>query len=270
AAIGSIVGSLAAKLLSGIGPVPLLMIAAAVFLPVLPLFFFMERRASGRTIVAEAPKTDAAPAPTKGIIRTIFSSPFLIFLTALVALERFVPDVTNLLYKRTMASAFGANQNALTEMYANVNLVSGIVTFAVGCLGAPILRKIGVGGSLMLAAVLNLALFVLYPFFPSVWLIAVFYGLEGVARYSLFRSAKEAAYSSTDHDTIYRVKGWIEMVVYRGARGVAGALLLVVGLKGAPYLGIAAALAWIYVCWRFGREHEKLETSRKPAPDKKD
>ena len=272
APLGSIAGAFLMKMLVGaMGPVPMLMVAAGIFAAVLPIFFFMERRARERGAAPAAAPKAAAPAPDKGILKTILASPFLIFLTVVVALERLVPDITNYLYSFAASAAYAGDPKGMAQMFANVNFYTSIASFTASSLLVGLtLRKIGTGGSLMTAGLVNLALFALFPFMPTLGIAALFFGLDGVTRYTWFKTAKESTYAATDHDTIYRVKAFVEMFVYRFARGLAGLLLLGVawlqgGPTGAALLGIPLALLWLYASWRMGREHKKLEAANKNA-----
>ncbi|MBI2788519.1 MAG: MFS transporter [Elusimicrobia bacterium] len=266
APLGSIAGAFLMKMLVGsMGPIPMLMVAAGIFAAVLPIFFFMESRSKGRG-ASPAPQ-EAAPAPAKGILKTILGSPFLIFLTVVVALERLVPDITNYLYSFAASAAYKGDPAGMAQMFANVNFYTSLASFTASSLLVGLtLRKIGTGGSLMTAGLVNLALFAVFPFMPTLGVAAVFFGLDGVTRYTWFKTAKESTYAATDRDTIYRVKAFIEMFVYRFARGLAGLLLLGVawlqgGPTGAALLGIPLALLWLYASWRMGREHKKLEAA---------
>lgn len=273
APLGSIAGALLMKTMVGsMGPVPMLMVAAGIFAAVLPIFFFMERRARDRAAKdTNATEDAAAPKPEQGILKTILKSPFLLFLTAVVALERLVPDITNYLYSVAAKAAYGADATGMAQMFADVNFWTSVASFGVSSLLVGLtLRKIGIGGSLMTTALVNLALFLMFPFMPALALVATFWGLDGVTRYTWFKTAKESTYAATDRDTIYRVKAFIEMFVYRFARGLAGLLLLVLikvgfGAAAAAMVGIPLALVWLYAAWRVGREHRKLEAANEAA-----
>jgi ATP/ADP translocase len=226
----------------------------------------MESRSKCRG-ASSAPQ-EAAPASAKGILKTIMGSPFLIFLTVVVALERLVPDITNYLYSFAASAAYAGDPKGMAQMFANVNFYTSLASFTASSLLVGLtLRKIGTGGSLMTAGLVNLALFAVFPFMPTLGVAAVFFGLDGVTRYTWFKTAKESTYAATDRDTIYRVKAFIEMFVYRFARGLAGLLLLGVawlqgGPTGAALLGIPLALLWLYASWRLGREHRELEDKK--------
>lgn len=266
APLGSIAGAFLMKMVVGsMGPIPMLMVAAGIFAAVLPIFLFMESRSKTRGAAPAPEERGGSAAPAKGILKTILGSPFLIFLTVIVALERLVPDITNYLYSVAAAAAYQGDPSGMAQMFANVNFYTSLASFTASSLLVGLtLRKIGTGGSLMTAGLVNLALFALFPFVPTLGVAALFFGLDGVTRYTWFKTAKESTYSATDRDVIYRVKAFVEMFVYRFARGLAGLLLLGVawlqgGPTGAALLGIPLGLLWLYASWRLGREHKKLE-----------
>ncbi len=92
-----------------------------------------------------------------------------------------------------------------------------------------------------------------------------------MARFTWFKTAKETTYSSTDKEVVYRVKAFVEMFVYRCARGAAGFLLLAAGLlggaeAGALRSGIPLALLWLYASRRVRREHARLKACPPPVP----
>ena len=266
--IGSLAGAWTVKALVGsLGPFAMLIGAAGTFVLVLPVFLFMERCAAGRGKSAGQPQSSAAP-PEKGILHTIASSPYLIFLTVIVGLERLVPDINNYLFGVEAARVFGGDSRGMVALYAEVNWWAAIASFLVSLfLVGPTIRRLGTGAGLMLIGVINLILFASYPLAPSLSLVAAFSGLDAVARYTWFKTAKETTYSATNRDVIYRVKAFVEMFVYRFARGLGGFLLLLIGqlqwgAVGAALLGLPLATLWIYASWRVGREHARSESTR--------
>jgi ATP:ADP antiporter, AAA family len=272
APLGSIAGAFLVKALVGsLGPVPMLLIAAGVFAAVLPIFFWMQRLAQGRSADAPQAAPGAAAPASEGVLKTILKSKFLLFLTALVALERLVPDITNYLYSVVAAQSFAGDPKGLAAFFADVNFWTAVASFAVSSILVGLtIKRLGTAGALMTAAVANLLLFALFPFAPSLALVGVFFGLDGVSRYTWFKTAKETTYSATDKDVIYRVKAFVEMFVYRFARGLAGFLLLAAAALGwgpaaVAWVGVPLALAWLYSAWRVGREHAGLDAAKKAA-----
>lgn len=272
APLGSIAGAFLVKALVGsLGPVPMLLAAAGAFAAVLPIFLWMERHARGRSADAPEPAPGAGEPARAGVLKTILKSPFLVFLTALVALERLVPDITNYLYSVVASRSFAGDPRGLAAFFADVNFWTAVASFTVSSILVGLtIRKLGTAGALMTAGVANLLLFALFPFAPTLALVGVFFGLDGVSRYTWFKTAKETSYSATDKDVIYRVKAFVEMFVYRFARGLAGFLLLAAAALGwgpaaVAWVGVPLAAAWLYSAWRVGREHAKLDAAKRAA-----
>ncbi|MBI2362898.1 MAG: hypothetical protein HYV15_05895, partial [Elusimicrobia bacterium] len=90
-------------------------------------------------------------------------------------------------------------------------------------------------------------------------------GVEGWQRYGWFKAAKETTYSAADKSLLYTVKAYIEMFVYRFARGAAGLILLVLtsgsflgwGPSAVAWAAVPLGAAWVYAAWRLGVEFRK-------------
>ncbi|MBI5247465.1 MAG: hypothetical protein HY923_09805 [Elusimicrobia bacterium] len=267
--VGSIAGAYVVKtFVAEHGPAVMLVAAGAAFALVLPVFLLMERlaAAAGRGRVVDAP-CDVAPPPPP-MARTIAASPYLLFLTLIVGLERLVPDINNYLFGVQAAWAYAGDSRGMAVLYANVNWWSSLLSFAASLLlVGPTIRRLGVGAGLMIVGVVNLSLFAAYPLAPSLGLVSLFSGLDAVARYTWFKTSKETTYSLMQRDVIYRVKAFVEMFVYRLARGIGGFMLLFAawwkgGGTGAALMGLPLAALWVYASWRVGREHARAEAVR--------
>ncbi len=264
APVGTILGTWGVKhFVVLLGPAVMLGAAAGVFTLTVPIFLFMESRARGRG-KSGGPPESGAPEPVAGVIHTILSSKFLVWIAVLVALERLVPDLTKFVYDSEASRAFAGDARGMAAFFAGVDLWTGIGSFVAGALLAgPALRFFGIGGCLATAALANLGLFLFFPTHPSLRLAASIMALEGTARYTWFKTAKETTYTATDKDTLYRVKAFIEMFVYRFARGGAGFILLGarfagLGEKGVALIGLPFALFWLWSAHRVSREHAAL------------
>ncbi|MBI3552745.1 MAG: hypothetical protein HY077_09505 [Elusimicrobia bacterium] len=259
--LGSILGSLLTLLGAvKIGLTPLL--AAATLLFAATGFFFaaMDR-------LPHPKSTEPSPAPQpnrpqKGILRVIASSPYLVFLSLLVAMERMVPDFSNYLFSAATHAAYPSVE-ALTRFSGLFGLWQGVFSLAASLfLTKFFLKKLGVGPALMSSPLANLVGFLVYPFAPALPWTVGYNDVEGLFRYTTFKAAKEATYTAQDHNVIYRVKAFVEMFLYRLARGAAGIILLLLtgkmflglGVVSVAWTGAALALLWIYAAWRVGRE----------------
>lgn len=263
--LGAIVGSALTKVLVGVtGVLPLLGASAIIYAGTIGLFLLAERVKYAKP----APTTQTPP--EGGILKTIMGTPLLAALALLVLLERLVPDFGNYLYNAAVYAAY-PNKEDLVSFGAMYGLVQNVFSLAASLfLTSFILKKLGIGKALMgvpVTIALGLVAFIVSP----VLTVAVaFNGLEGLQRYTFFKSAKESTYTVGSKDVVYRFKAFIEMFVYRFARGLAGFILLLLtsatflgwGAQAVALAGIPFALLWIYAAWRVGREFKKAEAKK--------
>jgi AAA family ATP:ADP antiporter len=268
-ALGGMAGSAAARLLVGrIGAVHLLLVGAAAIAAVLWVFHRMERLPDPASS-ASGPAPEAASGPAEAA-RAVWKSPLLLAMAGLVFFERFVPDLSNFVFS-FMAQAALPGTQALVGFMAAFGFWQNLLSLACGAvLTKWILDKAGVGGALLGAPLANLVGSIAFALFPSLAAATAYNGIEGWQRYSWFKAAKETAYSSAGKGVIYQVKPYIEMFVYRFARGLAGLALLL--LTGKDFLGLGPAevawaavpfaLAWALCAWKLGREYRREERDR--------
>lgn len=278
--LGAILGSLLVnRLVVALGPLPMLLMAAATYSMALPLLWALERWARSRPEAREAP---AEPPPSSPVerarrigedLRRIASSRLLTLLALLVVLERLVPDFGNYIFLAAAREAFPGRDH-LAATLAGYIFWQNMASFAVGLLVASwALRKAGLGWSLASSAAANLAGFALFAFVPTAGVALGFNGVEGVFRYTVFKSAKEATYTYAPQAALYRAKAFIEMFLYRFARGAAGFLLLLLTGAGGMALGsvgvaIAAlplAALWLWTGRSLGAEFKAREDGQRKA-----
>lgn len=271
------VGGALGPLLAGLGtPAGLLFLAAAVFALALPLYYLMERRDSGGGDAHAAPRAKSL----REVLGMILDSRLLSALAWLVALERLVPDLGRFLTASVVKGALGGDGAAAARFFADVAVYSSVGSVLASVLLVPLLmRRFGTAGALIVTGVVNLALMGLIPIYPLLGLTAIvsalnfagaFSALDGISRYTFFRTGKETVYSAQSKDVIFNVKALVEMVVYRSARALAGFIILAAefapawlafgGLSPAAIAvaatGALLALAWIYYARRTAAEHE--------------
>jgi len=271
-ALGGMAGSAATKYLVGIvGAAPMLLAAAAIFAGILAVFTLMERIGS-----ADGPSASDAPTAAGGrlsnpwaVAKAVAASPFLLALTGLVFFERFVPDLSYYIFN-VMAQGAYAGKEALAAFMAGFGFWQNVASLLSGLfLTKWLLGKLGVGRTLLGAPLANLAGFIAFALFPTFGVAVTYNGVEGWQRYSSFKAAKETVYTTADKGVIYGVKAYVEMFVYRFARGAAGLILLL--LTGKAFLGLSPwalawlsvpfALAWTVLAWRLGKEHARNQGS---------
>lgn len=268
--LGGVAGSLLTRrLVPVIGLPNLLLVAAVLFALTLLVFALAESRARDMP-----PKP---PAATRGgvsdVLGTIRGSAFLTALALVVLLERLVPDFANYLFNSAALTVYPTRE-AFAMYQASYQLWQSAAALAVG-MGATgwLLKRVGVGPVLAGAPVTNLLGFVAFASWPLLWVAAAHNGLEGLQRYTTFKAAKESTYTVAERAVIYKVKAFIEMFLYRFARFLSGAFLLLLtsplflgaGPAWVAWAGVPLAALWIYAAWRLGSEFRKLERGTSEA-----
>ncbi|MBI4800997.1 MAG: hypothetical protein HY796_00570 [Elusimicrobia bacterium] len=269
---GGMAGSwLTEILVRGLGTVNILLAAAGVYMLVLFLFFALERRARGRCARAGAEGVSAGLRPPgldtsrlAETIRWIASSRLLLFLTLLVALERMVPDFSDFIFQSAGRAAFN-EPNAYTRFFAGFEKWCNFAALGISLfLAAPFLRLAGVRAALVSLPATLMVFGSAFIMAPGLGAAVLLKGAEASQRHSWFKAGKEVIYTTTDRDVIYRIKGYIEMFVYRFSRGLAGlAILCIIALGGGPAAVAAASLplagVWVWCAWGLGGEYRALE-----------
>lgn len=127
-----------------------------------------------------------------------------------------------------------------------------------------LLRRLGVGLALLALPVALLVASIGVLALPALLTATLAKGTDGALRYSLDQSSRELLYLPVPGAEKVRVKPLIDLVVYRGATGVGGiVLIVVVNLLSLPWevtvrvvaaLAAAGALAWILAALRIRGE----------------
>jgi ATP/ADP translocase len=177
------------------------------------------------------------------------------------------------IYITVMLAAFWSLAHATTppdqakRTYAVVG-AGGILGGAVGSALTGWLVKAIDSGYLMLvcAGVLS----AVYLGLPTVAIAALLFSSDATFHYSINQTSKETLYTPTDEAVKYQAKAFIDMFVFRVAKGVSALMILFVNLKlkpagwDAPKLGLislAFVLAWAYLARGAGRRFDALSAT---------
>ena len=264
---GAILGALTtAALAEVLGPVPLLLVAAAL-LEVANLCF-------GRVVRIFGVDSGGAPAAARGEIlsrggslgglKEILRSRYL---QAICLYLLFFTLSNTLIYfeqARVVDAAFGKDPAAKTAAFARIDLWENVVVaflqiFATG----RVIRALGIGATLCLLPAATLLGFSLYAAFPAFLMLVLFRISRRATELGLAKPAREVLYTVVDRETKYKAKSFIDTVVYRVGDALsawASAGLLAWGLGfGALFLVVLPSTAlWILASLYLGREQKAL------------
>jgi AAA family ATP:ADP antiporter len=196
------------------------------------------------------------------------------FLFALVLLMFFGVSVGTLLYNQqaTVIGAMGLSDVARTEYFATIDLAINLLALAVQLfLTRALMTRYGVGPLLIAPAVILIA------GMGSLWLAFTAVGLAVVQvitrslSFSLIKPARESLFTRVDRETRYKVKNFIDTVVYRGGDMTTSwsyqALAQGLGFSVAALAGVwtGVAVLWLLaIVWLVRLQRELPETTLAP------
>lgn len=197
-----------------------------------------------------------------GTWRLIFSDRYLKLLSGCIALTVMVSTFVDFQFNWVVSEQF-PHKDARTAFFGDFFFYLGLLSLALQLLlSSRILRKFGVGVAIL---VLPIGLFVgaaaIFAWPRLIWSAVLVKISDGSFRYSINKSGFELLYLPIPSAIKSRVKGLMDVVGDRIARGIAGALLLVVtaalgwSIGEISILSGVLILAWIYLAILLRREY---------------
>ena len=265
--LGGIVGSsIAAVGAQVIGTEHLLLLSAGLLVVCWLVVQQLWRLAPERTLVEEGtyathPRGETFLSDVRNFTKRLLQSRYLLLLVAVVALNKLVATLVYYQLNPFIEQTF-LDQDAKTTFtglfFGGMNVIAFIVQFF---FTSWILRRQGLFVALLVLPVGVLAGMTGLVCVPVFWLAAATELYDGSLNYSLQQTTKEVLYLPIDRSIRYKVKPFIDMVMFRFGKGVAaiiGIILLDV-LHGSPrvfsYLAIPLLLAWIVAAVRLRRDY---------------
>lgn len=213
-----------------------------------------------------AGRRDTFLSDSRGFIKLVTGSRYLLLLVALVGINKIVATLVYYQLNPFIEQTF-PGQDAKTTFtgmfFGSLNVVSFIVQFF---FTSWILRRWGLSVALLVLPVGVLVGATGLLFFPVFWLAASTELYDGAMNYSLQQTTKEVLYLPIDRSVRYKVKPFIDMVVFRFGKGIAaiiGIVLLDV-LRVPPrvlsYVAVPLLIGWLVVAWWL--RHDYVATIR--------
>lgn len=173
---------------------------------------------------------DAEPQPeqseTRRLLTLIGSSRHLTMLTAILGITVIVESFVDYQLKFLSNNAFGS-QDQLTSFFGTLFAYLGVASLLFQILlTGRILKRFGVGVSILFMPFSLFAGSIVLAIFPTLWAVGVLKISDGSFRYSIHRSGIELLYLPVPMSLKNQVKGFIDMFIDRFGRGLAGFLLI--------------------------------------------
>ncbi len=248
-------GAITATLARRLGPVPLLLVAAALF----EVAVACMRRLAHAYRVDEAPRAGAGEAaggipPGTGALsglRLFLDSRYLLGIAAFLLLYTVGSTFLYLAQARIVRAAF-ADAGARTAFFAKADLTVNVLTALTQLfLTGRILPAVGLGPALAFLPILTGAGFVALGASPTAGTLFVFQVARRASEFALVKPAREALFTVVSREEKYSAKSFIDTFVYRSGDALgalADRLVALFGLGpagfGLAFLPVAAVWAW--------------------------
>jgi AAA family ATP:ADP antiporter len=161
---------------------------------------------------------------------------------------------------------------ARAALFARIDLWVNVLTLTTQVLLAGrILRRLGIGWTLVTLPLLSMCGFAALGSAPILAVLVVFQVLRRASNYALIRPARETLFTTVKTEERYKAKSFIDTFVYRGGDSLGSAafdLLTRGGMGMGPIAWVAVPLSgiWAVVALYLGRKQSRIETSRVLSP----
>jgi AAA family ATP:ADP antiporter len=266
ASVGGLVGPLIPTVLAAFVSNDMLMVIAALMLiPVIPLIAFLERLKS--TELQNADTSDSVVQkqtiggnPFAGFT-LLLKSPFLIGISVFLFFYTSLGSFTYFELKNLLATYDSATR---TQIQASITLAINALTiitamFATGRIAS----RYGLSVTLALIPALMMGGFVTVGILASVWLVVGLQVVLKAGNYAITRPGREMLFTLVDREARFKTKPVIDTVVYRGGdvlNGWSFAALtegLHLGMGPVAFVGAVVAGVWALMGVVLGRAYNK-------------
>ena len=238
AILGWIVGGVATRLTADrLGTETLLLWVAGSLLLSAGLVDLVWRRAGAPQV---AP--DVSTPGLRESVRHVAASRYLRAIALVVGFSSIATTIAGWQFK-AIAKAAIPDTDALAAFFGSFNMIAGALSLAMQLLlTGRLLRVAGVGTALFVVPLALASTSVAVLVLGSLTAVAVLKASDQVLRYSIDKSTVELLYLPLSAAETFRVKSFIDTVVYRAGDALGGALVL----AGAAWMGLSAAgMAWV-------------------------
>ena len=265
ASVGGLIGPLIPTVLAAfVSNDALMILAAALLLPVIPLIAYLERQK-----VSALHNTDhsvATPSHTIGGnpfagFTLLLKSPFLIGISVFLFFYTSLGSFTYFELKNLLASYDGETR---TQIQAGITLAINALTIVTAMFATGrIASRFGLSVTLALVPALMMGGLLALGVIAVVWLIVALQIVLKAGNYAITRPGREMLFTLVDRESRYKTKPVIDTVVYRGGDVINGwsfaALTEGLGLGMGPvaFVGAIVAAVWALMGVILGRAYQK-------------
>lgn len=162
-----------------------------------------------------------------------------------------------------VAEAFESRE-ARTAMFAKIDLWVNLLTLGTQLfLSGRIMRRIGIGATLVLLPVITAIGFAALGVAPTLVVLVVFQVLRRASNYALIRPARETLFIAVTREERFKAKNFIDTFVYRGGDSLGslafdGLTRLGLGMAGIAFVAVPIAGVWGLIGLWLGRKQSRM------------
>ncbi len=221
---GIVAGFLTAAIAKSLGTDAILLVMSGIVLacvPIVPVVWREHLSSGGR-------ETEDGPAQTlRDSARLVVRSPHLLAIAAVILLGSVVTSMAGWQYKAIAKVTYGDHTDALTAYYGAVAGYIGVASLlAQLLLTTKLLRRFGVGVTLLILPLFMMAGSVAVLVSGALWASTLLRSSDGVFRYSVDTSAMQLLYLPVPANIKLQVKSFIDTVVWKLGDGLSGLMVL--------------------------------------------
>ena len=266
--LGTFIGPLlAAGMVNRLGPVALTVAAALLLEIAVRCYRALLTRTDSQSASAVLDERRMGGSMLAGIT-LIVRSPYLLGLVAFMLLHTSAATLLYFEQGRIVTGSY-ADVGSRTQFFAVVDLLVSSLTLVFQLLlTAPLIRLIGVGGTLAALPVATVAAFAAMALAPLPTTVALAQGLRRAVEFALVRPAREVLWTVVSREEKYKAKNVVETLVYRGGDAASGWLSAGLTAMGAgfplvalfmlPFAGVWGGLSF----WLARRQAQQAEPER--------
>jgi len=204
--------------------------------------------------------------------KAVAGSPYLLGIGAYIVLMA----ISSTLIYFTQANIILANTDTFSQRvagFAQLDALAQVATlFAQLFVTTHVIKRIGVGWTLVILPVVTMTGFAVLALWPVFGVLAVFQALHRATRYAMSRPARETLFSVVSPSEKYKAKPVIDVFLYRGG-DVAGAgvdgMFAAMGLTLAWVAAATVPVAglWAMLCLALGRAQQARDAASGGRPE---
>jgi AAA family ATP:ADP antiporter len=206
-----------------------------------------------------------------GIVHN-FKSPYLLGISSYMLLYALT---STLLYFQQVGIAARAftDRGARTAFFAEIDLLVNVLTILFQALvTGRLLKWLGVGVTLAILPAMSVLGFLAVGVKPTLAILVIFLVVRRAGNFAIARPARETLFTVVSREDKYKVKNFIDTVVYRTGDQVGAwtsPLLarLGLGLAGVSFVAVPLAAVWLLISVWLGKKEKSKEVQQRASGD---